>query len=160
VKAGVALFLLLAGCGEAPPEPAAGVRLEQAAIAAGIVGDPAQASIAGAWAREGDRICVVPGEGTATRIGALVDYGDGQGCAAAGTVERHGERLDIRFGGCRIVARFDGERIALPAEVPAACDRLCSGRATLAALTVERQSGSVTEAATLRAPGGQTLCGG
>ena len=138
----------------------AGVRIEAAAVAAGLVIDPAGRSIVGAWARDTDHACIVPGEGGESRLGVLVDYGAGQGCAASGTVTRSGDTLDVRLGDCRLAARFDGRRIVFPAEVPAACDRLCTGRASLAALTVERQSESVSEARSLRTPGGRSLCNG
>lgn len=162
------LLLLLAGCSRhdasAIDADSPGGRLEAAAVARGLVPDP-NASIVGAWARDTDRVCVVPGDesgggGGEQRIGALVDYGEGQGCAASGTVKRSGGRLDIRFGGCRMTAGFDGARIVFPPEVPAECDRLCVGRASLAALAVDRQSASVSEAGTLRTPGGRSLCAG
>jgi hypothetical protein len=131
--------------------------LENAAVAAGLVIDPATAPIAGSWARDNQRMCVVPA-GEELRIGALLDYGDGQGCAASGTTERRGETLRVHFGECRFDARFDGERVAFPAELPDACAALCTGRASLAAFAVDRLSTSVSEAATLRTPAGRTLC--
>ena len=158
------LLLLAAGCdgrNDTPsPVGSAGARLERAAIGAGLVIDPASRSIVGAWARETDRACIVPDRGgEADRIGVLIDYGEGQGCAASGTVGRDGDRLDLRLGDCRLVARFDGERIVFPAEVPPACERLCTGRASLAAMTVERQSEAISEALNLRTPSGRSLCG-
>lgn len=152
------LLLPLVGCSAQPPrQQHAGDRLEAAAQAAGIVADP-NGSLVGAWARYTDRVCVVPDDGE-TRIGAVVDYGEGQGCAASGTLERSGTAVRVRFGECRFEARFDGERLSFPAELPSACDRLCSGRASLAALSVERQGEAVSEAATLRSPDGRLLCG-
>ncbi len=157
-------LLLLAGCSR--PDPGAsnanspGGKLEAAALAQGLVPDPGAPTL-GAWARDTDRVCVVRGKaGGEQRIGALVDYGEGQGCAASGTVTRTGGRLDVHFGACRMTATFDGARIVFPPEVPGACDRLCVGRASLAALSVDRQSGSESEAATLRTPGGRALCSG
>ncbi|WP_174280687.1 hypothetical protein, partial [Sphingomonas bacterium] len=129
------------------------------AVARGLVADPARAVLAGLWANDTDRLCIVP-TGDALRLGASVDYGEGQGCAASGTVERHGDRLRVRFGDCRFDAGFDGERISFPAELPDACARTCTGRASLTALTVERLSESVSEAATLRASDGRNLCAG
>ena len=155
------LALLLAGCDGGRPvaQPATpGARLEASAVAAGLVVDPRSASEIGSWSRDGDRVCVVPADNDDERIGALVDYGDGQGCAASGTAERHGERLDVIFGSCRFAARFDGTRIVFPAELPGACDTLCTGRASLAALAMTRISGSASEARTLRSPGGRLLC--
>ena len=156
----LAILNTLAACDRAAARSeTAGDRLEQAAEAAGLVADP-NGSLVGAWARETDRVCVVPGSDGTTRIGAVVDYGERQGCAASGTLERSGTRVRVRFGACRFDARFDGERLSFPAELPSACDRVCTGRASLAALSVERQGTSVSEAATLRAPDGTLLCSG
>ncbi|WP_375394142.1 hypothetical protein [uncultured Sphingomonas sp.] len=157
-------LLLLAGCSRHDTAvgntDTPGGRLEAAALVRGLVPDPGS-PILGSWARDTDRVCIVPGRpGGDERIGALVDYGEGQGCAASGTVVRSGGRLDIRFGACRMTAIFDGERIIFPPEVPGACNQLCVGRASFAALAVDRQSGSVSEAATLRTPGGRSLCAG
>jgi hypothetical protein len=155
----LAILLLLAAC--RPGERAAdtpGAALERAAIARGLVSDPKAGSLTGSWASEADRLCVVPAGGS-TRIGVSIDYGDGQGCAAKGSVERDGESLAIAFGECRVQATFDGERIVFPAALPAACDRVCTGRASLSALTVERLSESASEASTLRSARGELLCG-
>ncbi|MDB5695544.1 MAG: hypothetical protein JWN21_1087 [Sphingomonas bacterium] len=153
-------MLLLAACQQSKPSAdTPGARLEIAAVARGLVPDPAGGTLFGIWANETDRLCVVPG-GRADRIGARVDYGEGQGCSAAGTVERDGAALRITFGECRFEAEFDGERIAFPAVLPAACGRVCSGRASLTALTVERLSESVSEAAMLRGADGKPLCAG
>jgi hypothetical protein len=159
----LALAAFLVGCGEesaSNPRASAGAELEAAAIDAGLVPDPARASLVGSWARGGDRMCIVPGEGGRDRVGVLLVYGPGNGCVGSGTAQRDGERLDLRLGECRIEARFDGERIVFPAEVDRSCARLCAGNASLAALSVERVSASAAEAATLRAPSGRPLCAG
>lgn len=154
----LACALALAACERAPIEAETpGSRLEAAAIARGLVADPARAALVGSWARDGDRVCIVP-EGQAHRIGVAMDYGEGQGCAASGTAERKGDRLRVRFGACTFDAVFDGERIAFPPELPAACARLCTGRATLSALSVERLSASASEAAMMRGPNGRQPC--
>ncbi|WP_375403274.1 hypothetical protein [uncultured Sphingomonas sp.] len=153
--------LLISGCDQASAPIAAtsaGSELERAAVAAGLVPDPARASIVGAWARDNDRVCVVPSGSGRERIGVAIDYGESNGCVAAGTVRRSGDQLAIDLGRCRIDARFDGERISFPAEVDEDCGKVCLGNASLAALTVERVSGSATEAATFRAPSGRLLC--
>ena len=159
----VGAALLLVGCHDTTGSPmsngSSGDRLEAAAVAAGLVIDPAKRSLTGSWGRDTDRACVVPRDGADPRLGVLVDYGAGQGCVARGTVRRRGEILDVALPGCRFTARFDGGRIAFPAELPAPCERLCTGRASLAALSVEALGGSASEAALLRAPDGQLLCG-
>ena len=163
-RALAAIMLLLVGGCKGSTEAAssradAGDRLERAAIAAGLVVDPASRSLVGVWSRDTDRACVMPNEGNESRIGVLIDYGTGGGCAASGTVRRNGASLDIRLGDCRITARFDGSRIVFPPEVPAACDALCTGRASISAMSVERESESAAEAASLRSAGGRALCG-
>jgi hypothetical protein len=153
------IALVLSGCGRAPSQAAAdsaGARLEAAAETAGIVPDP-NAPLQGSWARDTDRVCVIGTEKTA-RIGVSVDYGEDQGCAASGTVERSGDALKLAFGTCRFDAKFDGDRIVFPAEVPEACESLCTGRASLAAVTVDRISESQSEASTLRSSVGKLLC--
>lgn len=156
----IALALLLTACQRAAPAAdTAGARLEQAAVARGLVPDPNGGTLTGSWASDTDRLCIVP-NGAQTRIGASVDYGEGQGCAASGTIDRQGDQLRVRFGACRFDARYDGERISFPANLPAACESPCTGRASLTALTVARLSESASEAATLRGVNGQLLCAG
>ena len=154
------LALVLGGCGRAPSSAvadSAGARLEAAAETAGIVPNP-NAPLQGSWARDTDRVCVV-GTGKTARIGVSVDYGEDQACAGSGTVERSGDALKLAFGTCKFDATFDGDRIVFPAELPEACESLCTGRASLAAVTVDRISESRSEASTLRAPGGRSSTG-
>jgi hypothetical protein len=155
------LALLLGGCGDATQQAAddsAGARLEAAATRAGLVADP-KGSIEGSWARDTDRLCVVDSGNGTSRIGATVDYGEDQGCTASGTVSRSGDRLRVAFAGCRFEARFDGDRIRFPADLPKDCETLCTGRASLAALSVDRLSESRSEAGALRSAKGVLLCG-
>ena len=154
------LALMVSGCGQEPKAAvadSAGARLEAAAETAGIVPDP-NAPLQGSWARDTDRICVV-GTDKSARIGVSVDYGEDQGCAASGTVERSGDALKLAFGACKFDARFDGDRIVFPPEMPEACESLCTGRASLAAVTVDRISESRSEASTLRSTGGRSSAG-
>ena len=158
-----ALLAILTGCerkaDSVPPVETAGATLERAAITAGVVADPAAIDPVGVFGIEGDRVCVVPRDG-GYRIGATADYGEGQACAARGTATGRA-RLAIDFGAdCRFDAIFDGERMTFPAVIPAACDRLCTGRASLAAIRVPRLSTAVAEASTLRASDGTSLCTG
>ena len=157
------IALLVAACGSGTPatrDDSAGARLEAAATRAGLVADPADLTLVGAWARDTDRVCVVPGDGAAFRIGVRIDYGEGQACAARGTATRRRDRVRLDFGACRFDASVDGDRLSFPATVPAACDAACTGRASLAALTVDHVSTSPSEAATLRGTRGEVLCPG
>jgi hypothetical protein len=165
-RAGWLLPVLLLACSEhgneaAPADTTSdmGARLEAAAVVQGLVADPAATTLVGAWARDTDRACVVDGEGGVQRIGIVSDYGEGQGCSGSGEVSRQNERLRVTIGACRFAARFEGDRIEFPGELPPACDTLCRGRASLAGFAVERQSESASEAAMLRGRGGRKLCG-
>jgi len=160
VNRALPLALLLAACGAEPPaaRDTPGARLETAAVQTGLIADPAKVSLIGSWASDTDRLCVVRAAQGGLHIGALIDYGEGQGCAASGSVQRRRDAVAIAFGACRFEARFDGERIVFPAELPAVCDRFCTGRASLTALTAEHVSRSQSEAVTLRTPSGKPLC--
>ncbi|MDF7773984.1 hypothetical protein P1X14_01890 [Sphingomonas sp. AOB5] len=164
MRAAFALLLLLAGCtGEPVVQNAAQPQdLETAAIERGLVRDPKDTEIAGLYARDTDRICIVP-NGNGYRIGAFVDYGDRITCSGSGTVSRVGEVLRVEMGEgeekCGFDARFDGDKIVFPGNVPDACSKLCAKRASYAGLEVTRISESEAEAAAMRDSRGRALCG-
>jgi hypothetical protein len=160
--AGLAVLLTLAllwlRAGAERPLPAA-PDLETAAIARGLVPDPQDRDIVGLYARDTDRICIVQKGGY--RIGVSVDYADRIACSAAGTVERSRDSLQVTLSpDCRLEARFDGDRIVFPPRVPQGCRTLCRGRASLAAVDVERLSASGSEAAAMRTATGKLPCSG
>lgn len=156
--------LLLAGCGKASGPQARSTPapdLESAAISAGVIADPNSSDISGLFSRDTDRVCIVPAA-LDFRIGVFVDYGDQQSCSGSGTVTRVGETLHVSLDSaadCAFDARFEGDRIVFPGRLPGACEKLCSQRASLAALDVRRLSDSVAEATTLRNSRGTLLCG-
>jgi hypothetical protein len=159
-----AVLLLLAGCGGDEPKPASNATaasgLEAAAIEAGVIPDPNSTDITGLYARDTDRVCIVPST-TAYRVGVFVDYGDKVSCGGSGTITRVGEKLQLEFDGvegCSFEARFEGDRIVFPGTLPNACQKLCVQRASMAALDVTRLSESVSEASTLRDGKGKLLC--
>jgi hypothetical protein len=159
-----ALLFLLTGCGGDDPKPAsnatAATGLEAAAIEAGVIPDPNSTDITGLYARDTDRVCIVPST-TAYRVGVFVDYGDKVSCGGSGTITRAGEKLQLEFDGvegCSFEARFEGDRIVFPGTLPNACQKLCVQRASMAALDVTRLSESVSEASTLRDGKGKLLC--
>src|SRR3546814_20810226 len=85
----------------------AGGDLEAAAIAVGVIPDPASTDPTGLYARATDRICVLPAPRDFT-IGIDMDYGDAQHCTAPGTEHRAGDLLRVtRAGmdGCGVAAR-------------------------------------------------------
>ena len=161
MRAAVLLLLALAACGPRSEgrDVQAGLRLEQAALIAGLVptvGGP----LTGAWARDGDRMCVAPPAAgqDEQRVGIVLDYGPGNGCVARGTARRSGNEVAIDLGACRVQSRYDGGRIVFPTDLDDRCAPLCRGNATLSALRVERVSDSGAEALALRSPAGRLLC--
>jgi hypothetical protein len=155
------LLVMLGACQrqeQARAPDSAGAALERAAMDAGVVTDPGAVATVGVFESESDRVCLLPRQGDTRRIGASVDYGDGQRCVARGTARGKGA-LAVDFGGgCRFDAVLNDERITFPAIVPVACESLCEGRATLGALRAERLSDAPSEAARARAPDGRSLC--
>lgn len=162
MRSGVAALLLLAGCdggGGDADDP--GARIEAAAIASGAIADPARATLAGAYGRGADRLCIMADEG-GYRIGADVTYGGGIGCTARGTATQDGEDVAITLDGaddCRFTARFDGASIAFPGSLPGSCAVLCDAPASFAGLTVDRLSGAAAEVQAMRGAEGGILCG-
>jgi len=162
LKRALVCLLLLAGCqGKSAPDAQANTTaLEAAAIQAGVISDPANTDPTGLYARDRDKVCVVP-SATAFRVGLYVDYGDDYFCSGSGEATRAGETLHVELTsapGCGLDAKFDGDRITIPGALPDACQKACSKRASLAGLTVERLSDSPSEAAALRDGRGRTLC--
>lgn len=159
----IAVILLLCACGRQPAteqESGAGAALERAARASGMVPDPTRVVPTGVYGSGEDKVCVVPQGGGQYRVGASVDLGEQQRCAGRGTA-RGRDKLDVRMGGgCDFVASLDGDTIAFPAVLPGACDTMCEGRATLAALSATRLSESVSEATRVAGSDGKPLCGG
>jgi hypothetical protein len=158
-------LLLFAGCsgGGGENQTASPPDLETAAIERGLVSDATDRDVVGLYARDTDRVCIVR-QGGGYRIGAFADYGDGLSCTGSGKATRSGETLAIELRSkdratCAFDARFDGDRLTFPANLPAACAKLCGPRATFAALEVERLSESAAEAMALRSAEGQRLCG-
>ena len=136
----------------------AGARLEQAAIATGVIRDPASADLTGVYANDPEQVCVVPAAQD-FRIGVALDYGQGQACSASGSLKRSGGVLKVDLGdGCAFDARFDGQGIKFPGALPDACSRKCSGRATMAGLSVDALSNSLSEATALADAKGRLLC--
>lgn len=166
-RIGLGVLLVLAACsrGSAPTENKTAKQatgLEAAAIQAGVIPDPNDTDITGLYARDTDRVCIVPGA-SAYRVGVYVAYDERENCGGSGTATRSGENVRVQMDGaegCGFDARFEGDRLVFPARVPDACQTICSHRASLAALDVDRLSESVSEASTLRDGKGRLLCAG
>lgn len=133
-RAGLLLALLLAACSGGtkqadkaqPPQD-----LEKAAIERGLIRNPADTDIAGLYARDTDRICIVPDEQLGYRIGAFVDYGDRITCSGSGRASRVGGRSMsswARTAAARSTRNMMATRSPFPARCPmAATDTAPSG---------------------------------
>jgi hypothetical protein len=161
MRVAVLALLMLAGCGGGASEENAGAQLEAAAIARGVIADPASLRVVGAYGRGADRMCVAEIDG-GLKVGVDVAYGGDLGCTARGTAKQDGEDIDITLDGaegCRFTARFDGDALALPGRLPEACATFCDAPASLAGLTVDRLSDAAAEVRAMRGQQGSLLCG-
>lgn len=160
-------LLALAACSGGQPQAAQNAAqpqdLESAAIERGLIRDPRDTDIAGLYARDTDRICIVRDD-SGYRIGAFVDYGDKITCSGSGKVTRVGDKLHVQLGkdtdACSFDARFEGDKVIFPGNVPDGCAKLCARRASYAGLEVARLSESEAEAQAMRDAQGKMLCGG
>ncbi|RHW16931.1 hypothetical protein D1610_12385 [Sphingomonas gilva] len=163
MRIATAALLLLAACdGGIASGESAGERLEEAAIARGVIPDPESLDVAGAYGRGADSLCVIERDGD-LRLGVDVAYGGDLGCTARGTARQDGEDIDIMLegaDGCRFTARFDGAKLAFPGRLPASCAAFCDAPASLAGMTVDRLSDAASEVRAMRGQQGGLLCGG
>jgi len=117
--------------------------LEAAAIQAGVIPDPDDTDITGLYARDTDRVCIVPGA-SAYRIGVYVAYDEQQNCGGSGTATRVGENVHVEMDGaegCGFDARFEGDRLVFPRACLMAARSLFAPRLA-GALDVDRLSES------------------
>ena len=159
-------LLLLAGCtGESEPartDPTDTAHaLDRAAIASGQLPDPT-AEPTGAYRADTeigvDRLCLA-GEGGRYRVGLFVSYGTGGACEARGTARRTGETLRLTLApDCRADARIGADGVTIAGRVPDGCAALCTGRASLAGVSVPKVSDSTAEALAMTGPNGAPLC--
>lgn len=139
--------LVLGGCSvsQAGGDDAARTPLDAAAIDAGVIADPQAIDLAGSFADPGatgsDAFCARGDRAKGYRVGVLVTFGASSQCEGTGSAKLAGETADLSLSrngdgdaiaGCRFSAQFDGNALALPGSVPAACAALCSDRASLA----------------------------
>ncbi|PXW79115.1 hypothetical protein C7451_101177 [Blastomonas natatoria] len=139
--------LLLAGCSvsQAGGDEDAVTPLDAAAINAGVIADPHALDLAGSFSDPGaagnDAFCARGNREKGYKVGVLVTFGASSQCEGTGIAQLAGEAAELSLSrngegdaiaDCRFSAQFDGNALVLPGSVPAACEALCSSRASLA----------------------------
>ncbi|MBB5686920.1 hypothetical protein [Sphingobium boeckii] len=157
--------LWLAGCSSgAATDDRAGGNLEAAAIATGVIPDPATAPVEGLYEHVGeaatDKLCLI-GAGDRYRLGISVHLGRNVACHAQGRAERKGEALMITLegkGDCRFAAAFDGEEVRIPGAVPQGCGSYCTGDNSISGVALGKSSAEPADALAARDNDGAPLC--
>jgi len=132
---------------EAPASPAA-EGLDALALESGALPDRDETEPAGRYGRRydggSDSFCLVP-DGSARgryRFGAETRIGGDEYCRGTGMARRAGDKLLLRFegrgGDCRIVARYEGDKIVMPGGLDVACAAVCSSRGSFAGVAFPR----------------------
>lgn len=171
----VAAFLLMS-CGQdaaAPPEApvtldenaSVGDRLDALAAAEGVIPDGGDRSPEGGYGRTyaggRDRLCLVEDGAGGYRFAVEVRIGQDQGCRGEGEAQLDGGgQLSLTFDGtgCRIDARYEGDRLVFPGRVDESCARLCSRRGSLAGVTFPRIGDGRAMASSMTDSGDEVLC--
>ena len=134
---------LLTGCGSEAPrimggEGDAGTKLDEQAVAAGILPDHADVKFAGRYEVQSDlgtdKFCAVSESGGNFRIGMLAVFGPDSKCEGRGSASVRDEKILIALDGegdCTFEADFDGNELRFPGQVPRGCAGYCSPRASM-----------------------------
>lgn len=171
-RASAALLLLTAACqrGGAADDGALSrsgpaSSLERAAIETGAIPDMSAVSPVGLYQRSHeagrDALCVIPGTGGQFRFGMEAVFGEEPSCRGQGVARRAGDKLVLSFRGgarCIVVARYEGDQVALPGVVDMACADVCDGRGTLEGVSFPRIANDAASARKARDRKGDPLC--
>lgn len=171
-RASAALLLLTAACqrGGAADDGASSrsgpaSSLERAAIETGAIPDMSAVSPVGLYQRSHeagrDALCVIPGTGGQFRFGMEAVFGEEPSCRGQGVARRAGDKLVLSFRGgarCIVVARYEGDQVALPGVVDMACADVCDGRGTLEGVSFPRIANDAASARKARDRKGDPLC--
>ena len=169
MRRGLALLAVLAfvaGCSDGSAGAAADAREERSSEAAqeldllaretGALPDESRIDPAGRYGRryEGgrDSLCLVP-DGSARgryRFGAETRIGRDEYCRGTGRARLAGDKLLLDFaegdGACRIVARYEGDKVVMPGGLDVSCAALCSSRGSFSGVSFPRLDRDVAAA--------------
>jgi len=144
----IALFaaiLALAACGGSDDQTSsekskAASALDEQAIAAGLLPDPDNLSLAGQFETRSelgvDKFCATGSSGNFD-IGVLAVFGPESKCEAQGSASLATDNINIRFRGeeeCQFKAEYDGVEIRFPGALPESCDSYCTKRASFSGM--------------------------
>lgn len=134
-------LLILAACDSqqnTAPVGETASALDDQAVAAGILPDPDNLSLAGQFETRSelgiDKFCAT-GSGDDFDIGVLAVFGPESKCEAQGTAKLDEEQLRISFSGqesCDFNAEYDGVAVRFPGAMPEGCSSYCTKRASFA----------------------------
>ena len=141
MKRVMAVLLLVGGCQQAEQQkdgaPGQGqVSRDRAggqAGGGGRIGDLTGLYEGGQAARR-NQLCMVANSPTDTRFGLVVWGANQHSCSGSGTVNRSGDRLQLKMTGdetCTIEAYIEGGAVILPGSLPEGCAYYCGARATM-----------------------------
>ncbi len=131
-------LLVFAACSSQTPtqQTDAARKLDEQAIASGILFDANSRSLAGQFETHSDmgvdKFCAIR-RGNSFDIGMLAVFGPESKCEAQGSAVINGEAIDITLRGegtCNFSASFDGSEIRVPGTLPEGCNSYCSPRST------------------------------
>lgn len=158
-------LLLLAGCREAEQKQAGGEAADGNMSAKAVSGGPI-ATLTGLY--EGgqgsaprNQLCMVENSDTDTRFGLVVWGGGQHSCSGSGSVERSGDRLQLKMTGdeaCTINARIAGNEVVLPEAIPEGCAYYCGARATMNGARFAQVGTGREEAAKAKDLVGDSIC--
>jgi hypothetical protein len=133
-----ALLLCLTACNskEVSQQTDAAKKLDEQAVASGILFDPSARSLSGQFETHSDlgvdKFCAVA-RGNGFDIGMLAVFGPDSKCEAQGSAAIDGEAINITLAGegeCKFSATFDGSEIRVPGTLPEGCSSYCTPRST------------------------------
>ncbi len=133
------LCVILAGC-EAKPDgqqdETGGSRLDEQAIASGLLPNPEQRNLAGQFETRSelgiDKFCAVT-SGSGFDIGMLAVFGPESKCEGQGSASLGQDSIEITLRGedsCQFKAEYDGVEIRVPGAIPEGCSSYCTPRAS------------------------------
>ncbi|HWH21736.1 MAG TPA: hypothetical protein VNT25_00385 [Allosphingosinicella sp.] len=107
-----------------------------------------------------NQMCIIDQGGRAS-FGIVVWGANMHSCAGAGEAVKEGAVLRLTMKGdqaCAIEARMEGDKVSLPAAIPAGCSYYCGAQAKLSGATFSFKGGSVEDAVKAKDLVGEPLC--